>query len=222
MKPSKDTYLLYNGERRIKIDRQRVADSCWYFQRLLEGTYRESKQQEITMHFGTAFSFEAFKIIIDYASERVFLRDIDNIERYFQAIQLAIALHYEELYQIIEDFLIHFALSEKDIDALTTLARNNLPMLQKLNYACDEFAESMKFLERRPMLKCYQKSHGYHLYLTCGKYGPYEDLQKECESPPPDIPSMSVEEKFRFAKRREVNNFRARFKPTDRGCTFVR
>lgn len=143
-----------------------MANACYYFRNLLEGPFKESTQYAIEINLGTAFSFEAFKCVIDYANKGIFYRDPDNCHPYIDAIQLAISWGYDEFVALAEDHLIDRGLTRDEIDVLTRLAGDNLPTLKRLYDACEEFATSMARRDFIRISRCIIDNH-IHAYLDC-------------------------------------------------------
>jgi hypothetical protein len=198
----KDAWLVYNGEKSIKIDRNKVANTCWYFRNLLEGPFKESKQFTIDINLGTAFSYDAFRCIVRFADEGIFYRDPDDCNLYIEAIQLAISWGYCEFIRVAEDHLIDRGICREEIDVLSRLAEENMPILARLREACDQFAESMSRRDLMPISRCSVESHQIHTYLDCAGIIKADLRQTEWEEED-TVNKMTEEESEELADLRE-------------------
>lgn len=198
---SKDAWLVYNGDKSIKIDRNKVANTCSYFRNLLQGPFKESKQFTIQINLGTAFSYEAFRCVVKYANDGVFYRDPEDCHLYIETIQLAIAWGYDEFVTILEDHLIERGICRDEIDVLTCLARLNMPILKRLLDACDRFADSMARRDFISISRCCIENHKLHAYLDC--VGPKQGDLMEHDWDKTVSDTLTEQEKSQLANLRE-------------------
>lgn len=168
---SRETWLVYNDSKSIKIDRNRVARSCHYFEKLLEGGYKESGQHCIKMEFGDMFTFESFDCVVRYADEKRFLKDPDLHDVHIGAIQLAILWGYTEFIEIVESHLIEQINLDKLID-LMGLAIRHRPTLNNLYVACENFEKKLnnRLSQGRIWTRCSYEGHKEHHYLNCNQH----------------------------------------------------
>lgn len=169
---SKECWLVYNGKKSIKVDRERISKSCTYFDRLLNGAFKEAHQHTIHINLGDMFSYEAFRCVIKLADEDIFIRDPNEWATHIEAIQLAIFWGFMEFVEIAEDHLMR-QMSVPilvDLSALSRKYRTNLPNLYRV---CEEFSKSMDERALRTWPRCCYKDHPKHHYLNCP--GPSKD-----------------------------------------------
>lgn len=164
-----EAYLVYNRRRSIKVDRKKLANSCFYFQRLLEGPFKESKQTCIDINLGNMFSFEAFDCIVRYANDGIFIKDPEKHNVYIQAIQLAILWSYDEFVEIMESHFIE-QISLETMTDFHGLAVRHKFHLSRLEEECIKFSKSLttgSVLRAWP--RCPIPGHGPHHYSSCPK-----------------------------------------------------
>lgn len=166
---SQETLLIYSDGRSIKINRKKVATSCKYFEHLLEGDFKESRQHSVRIGIGDMFSFEAFECLVAFANDgvlRTYRPDSTQHVLYMEAIQLAMIWDYRSFVEVVEKYFIDHILIATLVD-LSTLARRNRSDLPKLYQACEDFNQQM---ERRQLClkwsRCSVDGHEHH-YIDC-------------------------------------------------------
>lgn len=207
----KEAWLTYNGLKSIKIDRYKVANSCFYFNRLLDGPFKESRESNIHINLGNMFSFEALDCIVKYADQGIFLRDPDKHDIYIEAIQLAILWAYDEFVEVVEEhFINHITLY--NMTDLHGLARRHKFALQRLERACLAFEQKLGQYHSdtmRPWPRCAIDGHGKHSYINCNqKLVPRtirdDDWEKIVST------TLTEEERSELARLREQRNIGAK------------
>jgi hypothetical protein len=121
-----------------------------------------------------------------------------------EAIQLAISWGYDKFVSIVEDFLIDRVICRDEIDVLTRLAKDNLPLLERLQEACEQYAESMSRRDFISISICAIDHHKQHAYLNC--VGPKEGELKENNWEEEESSTMTEEEKLERVYFREESN----------------
>lgn len=180
--------IVYNDEKEITVDRDALAKSCFYFERLLAGPYKESTQSKINVYIERNFSYEAFESIINYAVDKQFLRDASKFKLHLEMIQLASYLMYDELIEVIES---HFKdiLKLKNLEILHTLAISlNLP---KLKEAClnAEHTLDTRVTNLQRTVGCPFHRYDHHHYASCSylKKAPIEVYNDYPDNPGPIV-----------------------------------
>lgn len=202
---SDNIVFIYNGCNKIETSRKAVASSCIYFNCLLEGSFREAKERQISIQM-EEFSFEAFESIIRYANSRHFDYK-QKFSHYIEVIQLAAAWMFDELVELIELVLID-TISMETIVNTHTLA--NLLNLEKLQQACEDFEKELDAggtLERR-WVRCPEEGHKSHHYRDCveeSRMNQDEDWDRE---PDDSHASLTEEERNRLADfRTQIHSY---------------
>lgn len=162
----REAWLSYNGIRAIKVDRNRMANTCQYFKCLLNGYFKESKQNVIDIWLGDLYSYQAFNCVISYANDNIFIPEVRNITLYIEAIQLAIFWGYEDFIELLENLFIRI-LDLENYLYLWGLSKRYLYYLQRLDDACDEFDVNQQIDIGRRWPRCPIDGHQRHCYINC-------------------------------------------------------
>lgn len=135
MTTSSEVTLVY-FEKEITVNRQKLSQSCHYFECLLLGQFKEAKEKQIEIHLDTdCVSFEVFEAAINYAVTGE-LDDDREVGFYADLIQLAHIWLYDQLINVLETKLLEFV-TIKWLPHIHTLA--NILELPKLIEACESF-----------------------------------------------------------------------------------
>lgn len=162
--------LVLDGQHELSASRTRLAKSCFYFQCLLTGPYKEAGQSRIDIQSQGMFSFEAFEIVVKFANENLFIRDKEQLELHFDVLDLAILWSYDELIDVIQAHLVDCLSIETGAD-IHTIA--NLHNLKELQEGCIEFERSLEKaigLIRRKSGLCPLEGHDKHHYTSCSNW----------------------------------------------------
>lgn len=168
-----DCWLYYNKKLAIKIDRQKVASSCRYFQVLLNGPYKEGRQTVINLHIADIVSYEAFSCLIRYANDGTFLADPDKLEVHIEAIQLCIILGYDKFKSVLEFHLMTQVCMNTLCDILGVALRHRQDLKRLIEY-CENFEREVSvesFLLENTIPTCTLERHATrrHHYMNCAK-----------------------------------------------------
>lgn len=162
--------LVLDDTYEVVASRSRLVDSCFYFQCLLAGPYKESGQSRIEIKSQGMFDFDVFEAVVRYANERAFIRDDEKLELHFGMIGLAIFWAYDELINLLESYLIG-CLNLNNCADIHGLA--NYHDLKKLQEECIRFENSLEQAMgplRRRTGRCALDGHENHHYSTCSSY----------------------------------------------------
>lgn len=165
--------LVLDDKYQLTASRNKLAKSCFYFQRLLSGPYREAGQARVKIQSQGLFSFEAFELVVKYADENLFLRDTDNPNLYLDALELAVLWSYDELVDLIQAHLAD-CLSRDTADDIHMAANEyNLEELQQKCIEFERLLEQSKGMIRRKWGLCPLDGHANknrHHYDSCWKW----------------------------------------------------
>lgn len=159
--------LVYNGKKEIRANRSKLSQSCFYFQTLLAGPYKEKEQSRINIFLEKDFSFEALKYVVKYAVDKEFLRDERKYKLHIEMIQLAQFLMFDELMKVIESHL-STIISLKNLHELHTLA--NLLELKSLRKECLKAEQLLNTQLATTLIRlscCHLTGHEGHHYSNC-------------------------------------------------------
>lgn len=159
-----ECWLEYDSKKAIKIDRQKVASTCAYFDILLNGPYKEGRETVIDMKISNMFSYEAFACIINYANHGTFVRDPDAIDMHIEAIQLCILWDYVDCKEVIE-YQLMAVINAHTITDLLGLAYRHKYALGRLKEACEEWERTVPYETSVPLnwtIRCIVDEHQKH------------------------------------------------------------
>lgn len=128
------TIIYDDGPLHLQARRAKIAESCPYFNALLSGHFRESKQSEVRIHLSQdGYSFGSLETIVRFANEDGYLDRTREVSQYVNAIQLADLWLYDRLVDELELFLT----SKVNLDNVVTIHNLALTLhLSRLEFKC--------------------------------------------------------------------------------------
>lgn len=135
--------LSYNGEHDMVVNREKLANSCHYFRKLLSGEYIERNQDRIEIFLEGLVPLDIFQDVINYADKGILDRR-RPIKYYVRMLKLAHIWIYDTL---MDDIQIHL-INKIDMDTIVRIhTAANLLDLKRLQRECLRFE---RIVDRNP------------------------------------------------------------------------
>lgn len=162
--------LVLDDKYEIVASRSRLVKSCFYFQCLLAGPYRESGQSRVEIKSQGMFEFEVFENVVKFADEHIFIRDDEKLDLHFGMIELAILWAYDELIEVIEWHLMDCLNLDNCVNIHGLANHYNLKQLQDRCVQYENSLEKAMGPMRKRIGRCPLDGHEKHHYSTCSNY----------------------------------------------------